>query len=262
MPTKIHLSIDSNIATISIENLPSLNSIDYNGWNALQNICTDLAKSQDVRVAIFTGKGDKCFSSGADIKDFLNSRYNKTSAEKYAEVFDGALNAIESIPYPTISLIKGICFGGGCELAVTTDVRIASDTSTFAIPVSKLGILIGYYEMNRLVQIVGKGAASYLLYSGKRLNSKDALRIGLINEIKPINIIENYAYSLAKDISKTAPLSHKRHKQIMKIALDNPSLSNLSAKEKSLPFANFDTSDYQEGLSAFIDHRDPEFKGS
>ena len=262
MPTKIHLSIDNNIATISIENIASLNSIDYNGWNDLQKVSTDLAKSQDIKVAIFTGKGDKCFSSGADIKDFLTTRYNKTSAEQYAEVFDGALNAIESMPYPTISLIKGLCFGGGCELAMATDIRIASDTSNFAIPVSRLGILIGFYEMKRLIQIVGKGAASYLLYSGKRLDSKNALRIGLINEIQPINIIENYVYGLAKDISKTAPLSHKRHKQIMKTVLDNPSLSNLSANEKSLPFANFDTSDYQEGLSAFVEHRDPKFQGS
>ncbi len=261
MPTKINLSIDSSIATIRIENIQSLNSIDYNGWDNLQQTCIDLAKSKDIRAAIFTGEGDKYFSSGADIKDFLKTRYNKTSATKYAEVFDGALNAIESIPYPTISLIKGLCFGGGCELAMTTDIRIASDTSIFAIPVSKLGILIGYGEMKRLIQIVGKGTASYLLYSGKRLDSKQALKVGLINEIKSLDTIDDYVSELAQAISKTAPLSHKKHKQIMKIVLDNPSLSNLSAEEKSLPFETFDTSDYQEGMSAFIEHRNPKFKG-
>ncbi|SVD94699.1 uncharacterized protein METZ01_LOCUS447553, partial [marine metagenome] len=98
MPTKINLSIDSSIATIRIENIQSLNSIDYNGWDNLQQTCIGLAKSKDIRAAIFTGEGDKYFSSGADIKDFLKTRYNKTSATKYAEVFDGALNAIESIP--------------------------------------------------------------------------------------------------------------------------------------------------------------------
>ncbi len=262
MPTKIHLSINSNIATIRIENLTSLNSIDYDGWDNLQQICADIAESENIRVVIFTGTGDKCFSSGADIKDFSTTRYNKSSAVKYAEIFDGALNTIESIKCPTISLIKGLCFGGGCELAMATDIRIASDTSSFAIPVSKLGILVGYYEMKRLVQIVGEGTASYLLYAGARLDSDEALRVGLINKIIPIDTIENYTYDLAKSISKTAPLSHKHHKQIMKIALDNPSLSHLSSKEKSLPFANFDTSDYQEGLSAFIEHRDPDFKGT
>lgn len=262
MSTELHLSITSNIATIRIENPNSLNSIDYNGWNNLQQICADLAKSANIRVVIFTSIGNKFFSSGADIKDFATTRYNKSSAIKYAEVFDGALNAIESIKCPTISLIKGLCFGGGCELAMTTDIRIASDTSSFAIPVSKLGILIGYYEMKRLIQIVGKGTASYLLYTGAKLNSDEALRVGLINEIIPIDTIENYVYDLAKSISKTAPLSHKYHKRIMEITLNNPSLSNLSSEEKPLPFANFDSSDYQEGLSAFIEHRDPNFKGN
>jgi len=261
LPTKIHLSIDADIATIRIDNVLSLNSIDYNGWSNLQQICTDLAKSKEIKVAIFTGTGNKCFSSGADIKDFLATRYDKPSAKKYAEVFDGALNAIELIPFPTISLIKGLCFGGGCELAMTTDIRIASDTSVFAIPVSKLGILIGYGEMKRLIQIVGKGTASYLLYSGKRLDSQNALRVGLINEIKSLDAIDSYVSELAQDISKTAPLSHAKHKQIMKIVLDNPSLSNLSDEEKSLPFGNFDSSDYQEGMSAFIEHRAPKFKG-
>ncbi|MBK50445.1 MAG: hypothetical protein FI718_07415 [SAR202 cluster bacterium] len=262
MPTEINLSVNANVATIKIENPLSLNSIDYNGWANLQQTCTDLAKSKEIKAAIFTGTGNKCFSSGADIKDFINTRYNKPSAKKYAEVFDGALNAIELMPYPTISLIKGLCFGGGCELAMTTDIRIASDTSIFAIPVSKLGILIGYGEMKRLIHIVGKSTASYLLYSGKRLDSQEALRVGLINEIKSLESIDSYVSELAQNISKTAPLSHSRHKQIMKIVLDNPSLSNLSEEEKSLPFENFETSDYQEGMSAFTQHRTPKFNGS
>ena len=95
LPTKIHLSIATDIATIRIENVLSLNSIDYNGWSNLQQICTDLAKSKEIKVAIFTGTGNKCFSSGADIKDILTTRYDKTYAKKYAKVFDGALNAIE-----------------------------------------------------------------------------------------------------------------------------------------------------------------------
>ena len=208
MPTEINLSVNANIATIKIENPLSLNSIDYNGWANLQQTCTDLAKSKEIKAAIFTGTG------------------------------------------------------GGCELAMTTDIRIASDTSIFAIPVSKLGILIGYGEMKRLIHIVGKSTASYLLYSGKRLDSQEALRVGLINEIKSLESIDSYVSELAQNISKTAPLSHSRHKQIMKIVLDNPSLSNLSEEEKSLPFENFETSDYQEGMSAFTQHRTPKFNGS
>ena len=149
MTTEIKVSTKKNVATITIDNPNSLNSINYQGWLTLASVAIDLGKSSDVRALIFTGSGNKSFSAGADIKEFPKTRYDTNTGMKYANALHNALDAIGSIRCPTISMIKGICMGGGCELAMTTDIRIATETSTFGIPVAKLGILLAYKESQR-----------------------------------------------------------------------------------------------------------------
>ena len=107
----------------------------------LRRIAVELENDSDVKVVVFTGAGDAAFSAGADIKDFESYRNNSTMAKVYSEAFDGAMDAIEAISKPTISLIRGFCVGGGCELSTATDIRIAADNSRFGIPVARLGIL-------------------------------------------------------------------------------------------------------------------------
>ena len=260
MTTKIKVSIKKNVATINIENPNSLNSIDYQGWLTLASVAIDLDKSPEVRAVIFSGSGNKSFSAGADIKEFPKTRYDIKTGIKYSNALHNALDTIESIKCPTISLIKGICMGGGCELAITTDIRIASETSTFGIPVAKLGILVGYEEMKRLIQVLGKGTTSYLLYSADTLDAQDALRVGLIHKIKSLNVIDEFVKDLAKSISKTSPLSHKNPKKIIKVLLKNPNLKYLSKEEQELPYSNFESEDYKEGLSAFLNHQNPNFQ--
>jgi len=260
MTTKIKVSTKKNVATICIENPNNLNSIDYHGWLTLASVALDLKKSSDVRAVIFTGSGDKSFSAGADIKEFPKTRHNITTGIKYANALHNALDAVESIRCPTISMIKGICMGGGCELAITTDIRIASETSTFGIPVAKLGILLAYKEMKRLIEVVGKGTASYLLYSADTFDAHDALRVGLIHKIKPINVIDKFVQELASSISKTSRLSHQSHKKIIRTILKDPNLTNITKEEQELPYLNFESDDYKEGLSAFLNHENPNFQ--
>ena len=121
-----------------------------------------LAVDNETRVVVFTGQGFEAFSAGADIKDFDEYRVDAIKARIYQKAFDGAINAIEALPKPTICLIKGFCIGGGCELTLATDLRVAADNARFAIPAAKLGIVIGYEEMRRLIALIGRGHASYL----------------------------------------------------------------------------------------------------
>ena len=137
---------------------------------------------------------------------------------------------MEDIPQPTLCLIKGACVGGGCELTLAADMRIAADNSRFGIPAAKLGILIGYGEMRRLVDLVGRGNASDLLLTGRLVDAAEALRMGLVNEVVPAAEVGERVYSLASEIAALAPLSHRRHKRIMRTALRNPGLEGLSAE--------------------------------
>ena len=119
----------NRIATITFNRPDHLNAISFDGWKQLTQISEELKKDNFVRVVVVSGSGDKSFSTGADIKDFEKNRFDSTSAKKYAEVFDGALDSLESLPQPVISMIHGFCVGGGCELSMATDLRIASEGS-------------------------------------------------------------------------------------------------------------------------------------
>ena len=249
------------VATVTFNRPERRNAITYDGWKRLRRIAEEAASDDGVRVVVFTGSGELAFSAGADIADFDRYRHDAASAKGYAEAFDGALDAVESIPKPTLSLIRGYCIGGGCELSMATDIRIAAAGSRFAIPVAKLNILIGYKEMRRLVRLVGPGRASYILMSGRQIDAQEALRFGLVDHVVPDEEIEERVYGLAREMVPLAPLSQRRHKEIMQIVLNNPGLEDLTPEQQDLPFANFDSADFIEGRRAFLERRPPRFQG-
>lgn len=253
--------IENGIATVTFNRPRQRNAIDYHGWLELRRIALDLEADTNVKVVVFTGAGDAAFSAGADIKDFENYRNNSQKALLYSEAFDGALDAIEAISRPTISLIKGFCVGGGCELSTATDIRIAADNSRFGIPVARLGILVGYREMRRLIRLVGPGNASYILLSARLIDSEEAHRIGLVTQTAALDDVDEVAYSLAREMVPLAPLSQARHKRILQTVLENPALESLTEKEERLPFTNFDSEDFHEGRAAFVERRAPKFQG-
>ena len=261
MSSPIIVEHREGIATVTFNRPEVRNAIDYEGWRELHRIATELASHDDVRVVVFTGSGDAAFSAGADIKDFDAYRQNSKQARHYAEAFEGAVDAIEAIPQPTICSIKGSCVGGGCELSMAADIRIAADNGRFGIPAARLGILIGYQEMRRLVNLVGPGNANYLLLSGRLVDAEEALRIGLVSRVVPLDETDRFTYELAREMSLLAPLSHTGHKRIIQTLLSDPSLARLTDQDRSLPFANFDSADYHEGRRAFVERRAPKFEG-
>ena len=261
MPDDILLDRSDGIATVTFNRPDQRNAIDYRGWLELRRIAIDLDRDDSVRVVVFTGAGDRAFSAGADIKDFESYRDNSEKAQVYAEAFDGAMDAIEAISKPTVCLIKGFCVGGGCEMSMACDIRIAADNSRFGIPVARLGILVGYREMRRLINLVGPGNASYILLSARLLDSAEALRVGLVNQVVPLAEVDDCVYDLAREMAPLAPLSQARHKLIRQLVLANPALEGLTPEQQILPFTNFDSEDFQEGRSAFVERRQPNFTG-
>ncbi len=261
MAEDILLSANGGVATVTFNRPAQRNAISYHGWLELRRMAVQLENDSDVNVVVFTGAGESAFSAGADIKDFESYRNNSAMAKVYSEAFDGAMDAIEAMSKPTISLIRGFCVGGGCELSTATDIRIAADNSRFGIPVARLGILVGYKEMRRLVRLVGPGNASYILLSARLIDAHEAHRIGLVTQVVPASEVSEVAYGLAEEMAPLAPLSQARHKRILQTVLDNPAVALLTEEEEHLPFANFDSEDFHEGRAAFIERRQPHFKG-
>ena len=159
--------------------------------NHLVELCSKLNKSKFLLLENIMNIL-KFFLKNSSISTF--NRFNSEKAKLYSQVFDGAMDAIEDLQIPTISMIQGFCIGGGCELSTATDIRIASDKSKFGIPVAKLGISIGYREMKRLVNLIGPGNASYILLSAEIFDSKEALNMGLITRIINSSEIEQFTY--------------------------------------------------------------------
>ena len=261
MTEAIKIHIDGPVATITINRPERLNAIDLPAWKALADAATNLAAYPAVRCVVLRGAGHRAFSSGADIKDFEAHRYDSRSAAEYAEVFEDALLKIEEMPQPTISMIQGVCVGGGLELAAATDIRIAAEGSRFGVPVAKIGIVAGWNELRRMIAVAGQAGVSYLVLSGRIIGHDEALRIGLVTAVVSPEDLESEVYGLAKEIAAGAPISHADHKTMIRRIAAEPGIETLTAQERALQFRVFDTDDFNEGRRAFVAKRAPAFKG-
>ena len=257
---QILLRREPPVATVTINRPAQRNAISFTMWGQLTELMNDLDNDRDIRCVVIAGSGDEAFSAGADISDFENHRSDSRRGRIYNRAVDGLLEKVAEMGTPVISMIGGFAAGGGCELAVATDLRIASEHSRLGIPVARLGITIGHREMYGLVNLVGKGNALYILLSGRLLDAAESLRIGLVNQVVPAEQLEAVTYQLAADIASLAPLSHAVNKQTLNQVLAKPSL-DLTPEEADLPLTQFDTRDYQEGYRAFLQKRRPTFIG-
>ena len=257
----IMLERDPPVATVTINRPEQRNAISYQMWSELSELLSQLDAQRDIWAVVITGAGEEAFSSGADIRDFEEYRADSTKGRDYNDAVNGLLTTLSQMGTPTISMIRGFAAGGGCELAIATDLRIAAEGSSLGIPVARLGITIGHREMQGLVNLVGKGNALYILLSGRLLEAEEALRMGLVNQVVPREQLIPYTYRLAREIASLAPLSHVINKRTLNQVLAKPMLSELTAEEADLPLGQFDTRDYQEGYRAFLEKRRPDFVG-
>jgi|TARA_B100000315_G_scaffold30_2_gene46 enoyl-CoA hydratase/carnithine racemase len=258
-----HIILDPTapVATVTFNRPSQRNAISFTMWQQFSGMMKKLDADRDVRAVVITGAGGDAFSAGADIQDFDEHRSDSAKGRGYNDAVNGALKTLSDMATPTISMIRGFAVGGGCELAIATDLRIASDDSRMGIPVGKLGISIGHREMRGLVNLVGKGNALYILLSARLLDAQESLRIGLVNQVVKPEDLQEYTYKLAADIAGLAPLSHAANKLTMHQVQNKPSLENLTKREADLPLTQFDTKDYLEGYQAFLEKRRPNFIG-
>src|SRR3978361_596529 len=182
---KILQSVTDGVGTITFNNPAKRTAMSLDMWEGLGSALTELRDDPDVRVVIMVGAGDKAFVSGADISQFEKTRHNAAASEEYSKKSAAQRALLADYPKPTIASIRGFCLGGGMQVAMMSDIRIAATNSQFGIPAAKLGIAYGYDGLRNLVSLVGPSWARLLMYTGMRIHSTEAVRIGLVDSGGP-----------------------------------------------------------------------------
>src|SRR3954470_19072742 len=258
---KILQSVSDGVGIITFNNPDKRNAMSLEMWEGLGRALVDLRDNSDVRVVILTGAGDKAFVSGADISQFEKTRHNAAASEEYSKRSEAQRALLASYPKPTIACIRGFCLGGGMQVAMLTDIRIASDNSQFGIPAAKLGIAYGYDGLKHLVSLVGPSWARLIMYTGMRIEAAEAVRIGLVDRVVPDAGLWDATMEIANTISGNAPLAIRAAKITIAQVLKDESRRDMEAI-KRIGTACMDSPEFREGRQAFIEKRKPQFKGS
>ncbi len=236
------------------------NAVSYDMWLAVPRIITAFEEDPEVRVVVLAGAGERAFVSGADISEFDKKRSSEETVKVYDEAGTAAHAALAGALKPTISMIRGICYGGGVAIALQTDIRICSADSVFAVPAAKLGLGYRYAGIKRLVDIVGPAFAKEIFFSANRFTAEDARIMGLVNRVVPTPELASYVHTVASTIGSNAPLTVKAAKMAINAAVEDRERRRMAEIDAAIA-ACFASADYIEGRRAFMEKRKPVFKG-
>jgi len=248
---------EGSVATLTIDRQDKLNAISPQVVEELGQSLLEL-ESEPPSAIVITGAGEKAFVAGADIAEM--SQMSAVGAKRFAEIGHAAMALLDRSPVPTIAAVNGFALGGGCEIALACDIRIAAENAMFGFPEVGLGILPGMGGTQRLPRLVGPGKASELIFSARRINAAEAKEIGLVNRVVGQGEALNAAQQLAEEISKNGPLAVRYAKAAANKALDVDLVNGLEYEADQFALL-FSTEDAVEGMSAFSEKRKPDFKG-
>jgi enoyl-CoA hydratase len=257
---KILQRVTDGVGVITFNNPEKRNAMSLDMWEGLGSALIELRDDPQVRVVILVGAGDKAFVSGADISQFEKTRHNAEASEEYSRRSAAQRALLGDYPKPTIACIRGFCLGGGMQVAMLTDIRIAAEDSQFGIPAAKLGIAYGYDGLKHLVSLVGPSWARLIMYTGMRIESAEAQRIGLVDRVIPTGELWGQTMEIARTISGNAPLAIKAAKITIAQVLKDPADRDIDAV-KQIGIDCMDSEDFREGRTAFMEKRKPQFKG-
>ncbi|KJC61556.1 enoyl-CoA hydratase [Bradyrhizobium sp. LTSPM299] len=258
--SKILQSVVDGVGVITFNNPDKRNAMSLEMWEGFGQALTALRDDPGVRVVILVGAGDKAFVSGADISQFEKTRHNAEASEEYSRRSAAQRALFADYPKPTIACIRGFCLGGGMQVAMAADIRVSGASGQFGIPAAKLGIAYGYDGLRHLVSLVGPSWARLIMYTGMRIDSTEALRIGLVDRVLPDAELWDATMEIARTISGNAPLAIKAAKITIAQVLKDPDDRDMAAI-KQVGIDCMDSEDFREGRRAFMDKRKPEFKG-
>ncbi len=254
----IRVTREGHIATVTVDRPERLNALDTETLRALLRTFDELAQDPSVRAIVLTGAGDRAFIAGADIAEMKDK--GPAEALTFARLGQAVCSAIESAPQPVIAAINGYALGGGCEVALACDIRLASEQAVLGQPEVTLGVPPGWGGTQRLPRLVGPGLARELIFTGRRVGAEEALRIGLVNAVCPPSELLERARALAADIARNGPVAVRLAKEAIRRGLDVDLEAGLALEAQAFALA-FSTADQREGMSAFLEKRAPVFRG-
>lgn len=251
------LEIKDHVAVVTINRPDKMNALNAQTINDLDSIFDTLKNENDIYVIIITGSGEKAFVAGADISEL--NKLDVISAKEFSERGQNVFNKIEQSDKPVIAAVNGFALGGGCELALACHIRIASETAKFGQPEVNLGIIPGYGGTQRLARLINSGRAAEYILTADMIDANEALRIGLVNKLYPLNELMDNAKSIAKKIAGKGQQAIRLAMKSIRAVNEVP-LKEGQKLEASLFALCCGTEDFKEGTSAFLEKRKPVFK--
>jgi enoyl-CoA hydratase len=253
----IDVDRDGHVAVVTVNRPDALNALDVEHAEALRDRLGELAGDADARAVVLTGAGDRAFVAGADIKYMRG--LGPLEARRWAQVGQGCANLLEAMPKPTVAAINGFALGGGCELALACDLRLASTTAKLGQPEINLGIIPGWGGTQRLPRVTSPGFARELILTGRTVGADVALARGLVNAVHEPEELLPKALELAAGLAGKSPLALAYAKEALNLAATDEQ-ANLESEDRLFALL-FASEDQKEGMAAFAEKREPRFVG-
>ncbi|MBL8691496.1 MAG: enoyl-CoA hydratase/isomerase family protein [Rhodospirillaceae bacterium] len=258
MPDVVQVEKKDRIATVRLNRPEKLNALNKAMWQGIGEAMAALDRDDDVGCVVLTGSGDRAFSPGADIAEFSTERADVAQATVYGHAMHETMGAVATCRHPTLAVIKGICVGGGLEIALMCDMRICGASSRFGVPINRLGLVMAYPEIEALIRLCGESVALEILYEARVFDAAEALQKRLVNRVVADDRVDEEGYAAARRIADGAPLVNRWHKKFARrLNEDRP----LTEDEAAEGFACFGTEDYRAGRDAFLAKAKPVFRG-
>lgn len=253
----ITYEVTGQVGTITINRPKALNALNSQVLEEL-DATLDAVDLEAVRCLILTGAGEKSFVAGADIGEM--STLTKAEGEAFGKKGNDVFLKLENFPIPVIAAINGFALGGGCEISMSCDIRICSENAVFGQPEVGLGITPGFGGTQRLARLVGPGMAKQMIYSARNIKADEALRIGLVNAVYPLEELLPAAQKLAATIAKNAPIAVRGCKKAINEGLEAATMAEAVAIEEKIFGDCFETEDQRYGMAFFLDRNKEKVK--
>jgi len=245
-------------AIVTVDRPEAMNALDLEHLEALRDRLAELAGDDEARVVVLTGAGEKAFVAGADIKYMQG--LDVLGARRWGELGHECGNLLETMPKPTIAALNGFALGGGCELALACDLRLASTNARLGQPEINLGVLPGWGGSLRLARATTLGFAKELVLTGRQVGAEEALARGLVNAVHEPGELMEKTLELCRELAAKGPLALAYAKEAVNLALQGDHRANLVTEARLFAML-FASEDQQEGMAAFVEKRPPEFRG-
>jgi enoyl-CoA hydratase len=250
-----------SVGRITINRPDQLNAVSRKTLEELEQALKELRSDQAIRVVILTGAGERAFCVGADVKGgMFTPETDSVTGARLARMGQEFTELIERYEKPVVAAVNGLALGGGCEIALSCDVIVASENVQFGQPEINLGLIPGWGGTQRLPRLIGRNRAKELILTGDRLSAKEAQLIGLVNKVVPSNQLQETALELARKLALKSPVMLKLAKQAINKGIEMDLSAGLAEEVKAFRVC-LTTKDFKEGLAAFLEKRQPKFEG-